>query len=368
MAASTRSRLSSGSPMPMNTMFVRRRPSADQPARREADLVDDLGGLEVAPEAELAGRAERAADGAAGLARDAQRVPLARPGPRRVVHQHRFDERAVGEAVERLLGQAAVGRRAPRCRRRCRSGRRRRAPSRRPAGQRRGSSAAPSRPPPSHTASRDLAGAVRRLAALDEPRGERRRGSGRRAPGRVVGGHGADASAAARRPTIPRRDRGTKRRPTPSAVPPAGWTSWSEQLAVGGRQSPPGSKTPGAAGRRRARRSPPGRRAGRRRSRRTIPATAGRRGPGARARRPVGPGRAGRPRGGAAGSASRRRSAAGAAASSPAQPRTERSAEQVRGDVARAIASRSGAVSVAVERHVSAGRRSARCRGPRPSA
>ena len=47
-------------------------------ARREADLVDDLGGLEVAPEAQLAGRAERAADGAAGLARDAQRVPLAR--------------------------------------------------------------------------------------------------------------------------------------------------------------------------------------------------------------------------------------------------------------------------------------------------
>ena len=49
-----------------------------QPARRVADLVDDLGDLEVAPEPELAGRAERAADGAAGLARDAQRVPLAR--------------------------------------------------------------------------------------------------------------------------------------------------------------------------------------------------------------------------------------------------------------------------------------------------
>ena len=45
--------------------------------RREADLVDDLGDLEVAPEPELAGGAERAADGAAGLARDAQGVALA---------------------------------------------------------------------------------------------------------------------------------------------------------------------------------------------------------------------------------------------------------------------------------------------------
>ena len=51
-----------------------------EPARGEADLVDDLGDLEVAPEPELAGRAERAADRAAGLARDAQRVPLARAG------------------------------------------------------------------------------------------------------------------------------------------------------------------------------------------------------------------------------------------------------------------------------------------------
>ena len=49
-----------------------------QPPGGVADLVDDLGRLEVAPEAELAGRAERAADRAAGLARDAQRVPLAR--------------------------------------------------------------------------------------------------------------------------------------------------------------------------------------------------------------------------------------------------------------------------------------------------
>ena len=68
--------------MPMNTMLVTRCPS---PARRlppEARLVDDLGRLEVAPEAELAGGAERAADGAAGLARDAQRGALAPRQPR----------------------------------------------------------------------------------------------------------------------------------------------------------------------------------------------------------------------------------------------------------------------------------------------
>ena len=53
-----------------------------EPALRVARLVDDLGDLEVAPEPELARRAERAADRTAGLARDAQRVPLARAAPR----------------------------------------------------------------------------------------------------------------------------------------------------------------------------------------------------------------------------------------------------------------------------------------------
>jgi hypothetical protein len=48
----------------MNTTFVSRFPSV---ARRRAacDLVDDLGGLEVAREAQLAGRAEGTADRAA---------------------------------------------------------------------------------------------------------------------------------------------------------------------------------------------------------------------------------------------------------------------------------------------------------------
>ena len=108
-AASTRSRLSSGSPIPMKTTFVRRLPSVGQAARGVADLVDDLGRLEIPGEAELAGRAERAADRAARLARDAQRVALALGAARRVVHEDRLDERAVRQPMEPLLGQAAVG-------------------------------------------------------------------------------------------------------------------------------------------------------------------------------------------------------------------------------------------------------------------
>ena len=77
-------------------------------ARGMADLVDDLGGLEVAPEAQLAGRAERAADRATGLARcTACGARGAAAG--RVVHEDRLDERPSDEPVERLLGQAAVG-------------------------------------------------------------------------------------------------------------------------------------------------------------------------------------------------------------------------------------------------------------------
>ena len=43
------------------------------------------------------------------LARDAERVPLALRAARRVVHQDGLDERAVRQAMEALLGQAAVG-------------------------------------------------------------------------------------------------------------------------------------------------------------------------------------------------------------------------------------------------------------------
>ena len=90
-------------------MFVRRWPSAASRRCGVARLVDDLGRLEVTPEPELASGAERAAHRTPGLARDAQRVPLARCAARRVVHQDRLDQRAVVESMERLLGLPAVG-------------------------------------------------------------------------------------------------------------------------------------------------------------------------------------------------------------------------------------------------------------------
>ncbi len=93
----------------MNTTFVTWRSVGRQAALPEAHLVDDLGRVEVAHEAELAGRTERAANSAAGLAGDANGGAAAPPAPCRVTHQHGFDETAVVEAVQRLLGQAAVG-------------------------------------------------------------------------------------------------------------------------------------------------------------------------------------------------------------------------------------------------------------------
>ena len=53
------------------------------------DLLDDLGGGQVAGQPGLAGRAERAGHPAAGLAGDADRDPV------RVAHQHALDQRAV---------------------------------------------------------------------------------------------------------------------------------------------------------------------------------------------------------------------------------------------------------------------------------
>ena len=88
---------------------VRQAPAAfREAAGGAADLVDDLGRLEVPPEAELAGRTERAADRAAGLARDAERVAFALAGARGVVHQDGLDQRAVRQPVEALLGQSAI--------------------------------------------------------------------------------------------------------------------------------------------------------------------------------------------------------------------------------------------------------------------
>ena len=88
--------------MPMYTTLVSRFPSAASTPGGVPDLVHDLGRLEVPLESQLPGGAERAADGTAGLRADAQRVPLARPAPGRVVHEHGLDEQAVGQATERL--------------------------------------------------------------------------------------------------------------------------------------------------------------------------------------------------------------------------------------------------------------------------
>ena len=279
-------------------MFVSRWPSRDQPARGEADLVDDLGDLEVAPEPELAGRAERAADGAAGLARDAQRVPLARARPRRVVHQDRFDQGAVGEPVERLLGQAAVGLAQLRVgdrvepegglELRAQGGRQR---------QRlvdRADDAAPHRVG-------DLARAVAGSPRAAEPVAERIRGQAgqararrRRSRARRTSAIAADDPAPGRAGTRPRASAGR-----PPAGPRGARASRRAVARPRGPNRPAGSCSR-RAGARRARR-----RADHARCRRTSRATAGRHGPGARARPRVAPGRAGRPRAGAAGSASR---------------------------------------------------------------
>ncbi len=88
----------------------------------------------------------------------------------------------------------------------------------------------------------------------------------------------------------------------------------------------------------------------------------------ARARPPAGPGRGGRPRGGAAGSASRPSSGCGTAGSSPAQPRPE---ARVRSRAApppssRVLEGRARSRSHRAPR--APARRSGRCRGPRPCA
>ena len=157
--------------MPMNTMFVRRWPFGGEPARGVADLVDDLGGLEVAPEPELAGGAERAADRAAGLARDAQRVALARGAAGRVVHQDGLDERAVVESVEGLLGLAAVGEAQLRVRRPCRAGSASSRASRSAAGSVRTPSASTA-PPSFQTASAIWRARYAGLALGRHPRGQ----------------------------------------------------------------------------------------------------------------------------------------------------------------------------------------------------
>ena len=270
------------------------------------------------------------------------------PAARRVVHQDGLDEQPVGQPVERLLGQAAVGVADLACRRPCRTGTRPRAPpssARGACGSRR-TRRASSR----HTASRTWRAAVGRAGRARRTTRRARRRSGRRCPGArrvarrpVADGHAEARSGRSTTGSTRRVDRGWApvdrrstrpgRRPSPpaamtaaptiagptaqavpsprigSAAGRAGPRARHEPAvrrcaeragarAVGGRAGP--ASSPCAPTARRRDGGPPRRRAARRRARGTCPATAGTRGPSARARRRVAPGPGARPRGGAA--------------------------------------------------------------------
>ena len=75
-------------------------------ARTGDDLLDDLGGRQVAGEPFLSGGAERAVHAAAGLARDAHGHPAG------VAHEHRLDEGAVVQLPEELDRVAVLRRQA----------------------------------------------------------------------------------------------------------------------------------------------------------------------------------------------------------------------------------------------------------------
>ncbi len=69
-------------------------------------------GGQVPPQPELPGGAERAAHGAARLARDAEGGALATRPARRVAHEHRFDDATVVERVQRLVREPRIRRSA----------------------------------------------------------------------------------------------------------------------------------------------------------------------------------------------------------------------------------------------------------------
>ena len=260
-------------------------PVGREAARGVTDLVDDLGGLEVAPEPELAGGAERAADRAAGLARDAQRVPLAAAGrgpgsasaPTRssAPSSRRWSAFSVRPPSARRISVSADGVEAER---------RARAPARSAAGSVRivGRVGRRRRPPDGIG---DLAGAVRRLARAstharsssggrpDRP-GEDRRASGLPAIELAAGMLAARTSGLPGRPAAWHEDRPPRTSPL-IGRPPAGWTSRAASRRRPSRRSdrppirtcrPPGCVSAVATGP-----GAPTRRGARRRSRRTMP-------------------------------------------------------------------------------------------------
>ena len=85
---------------------AKRQPRVTVPVQH---LVDDLARRQLAAEPGLAGGAERAAHRAARLAGDADRGPRRRAAATGVAHQDRLDALPVGQLVDGLGGQAAIG-------------------------------------------------------------------------------------------------------------------------------------------------------------------------------------------------------------------------------------------------------------------
>ena len=234
-----------------------------EPPRGVADLVDDLGrprGRARSPSSPVAQNGQPTAQPAwlemHSVCRSRE------PGRGRVVHQHRLDERAVVEPVERLLGQAAVGRpelgvgdgvEAERGLERRRGG-----PPAASASRR--SSATVAAP---HGVG-DLAGAVGGLAALGQPRARASSGVRPDRPGRGRSGwsrrsmlaHAGSRSAGHDGAADDPGPAAQELRPTASACRRPAGPRRARAVAVAGRRGRPAPKTPGgrslaSAGRRR---------------------------------------------------------------------------------------------------------------------
>ena len=231
----------------MNTMFVRRWPSRREPARRVAGLVDDLG----RPRGRARTRARPVAQNGQPTAQPAwlemHSVCRSRePAAGRVVHQDRLDERAVGEAVERLLGLAAVAEPDLGVVDRVEAERAASAVAER---RRQRPDLAASVTPPSATRRRRSGGTRYDGSPCAATQAARSSGVRPEMPGTGVAGHRPDATADDRRPTR------TEGIPRPCASRPAGWTSSSrEPLPVAGPEA-------ALVERRHGRRAGPGRRA-----------------------------------------------------------------------------------------------------------
>jgi len=204
-----------------------------EPASGMADLVHDLRHVEVALEAQLARGAERAADGTAGLAADAERVPLASLAPGRIVHEHALDEAPVRQPVEGFSVASSSARRSSVSA----TVSKRRRSARRVRSGRASVVTGPTTPRPSARRHRSPAGPERRLPHRGKELGELRRLDAGDARARIAaaGGTGGpdggtegsviEARLSTRVPASPGRPR--RSAPPSIARPPAGCTSSS---------------------------------------------------------------------------------------------------------------------------------------------